>query len=91
MSLGDIKPESLRTIESFIWKNLFLVARNQISAEDMMECVLRKFVEPEDLDSFRRDKHRLRRHFKEKFDPIQYHTSFFFPGVYYNFPPPFVH
>lgn len=83
MSLGDIKPPSLRKIESLIWKNLYLVARCQLSAEDMMHCVLNSIVDAETLDSFNGDKHKLHRYFKEKFDPIVAHTSFFFPGEIY--------
>lgn len=84
MSLGDVKPASLRKIESFIWKNLYLVARCQLSAEDMMHCVLDSIVKPEILDSFKGDKHELHRHFKKEFDPIDDHTGFFFPGEIYN-------
>ncbi|KAE9383933.1 hypothetical protein BT96DRAFT_1008618 [Gymnopus androsaceus JB14] len=37
MSLGDIKPASLREIETLIWRNLYLVAQCQLSAEEMMD------------------------------------------------------
>lgn len=80
MSLGDIKPESLREIESLIWKDLYLVARCQLSAEKMMEHVLGNIVDPELLASFRLDKSKLRNEFKKKYDPIRDHTGFFFPG-----------
>jgi len=80
MSLGDIKPASLREIETLIWKNLYLVARCQISAEEMMDRVLDSIVEPKLLGSFRPNKTELHDYFKEKFDPIRDHTGFFFPG-----------
>lgn len=80
MSLGDIKPDSLREIESLIWKDLYLVARCQLTAEKMMEHVLGSIVEPDVLASFRLDKFKLRDHFKTKYDPIRDHTGFFFPG-----------
>lgn len=80
MNLGDIKPRSLREIEALIWKNLYLVARCELTAKEMMDRVLDSIVNPELLDSFRKDRHKLRKHFKEKFDPIRDHTGFFFPG-----------
>lgn len=85
MSLGDIKPASLREIESLIWKDLYLVARCQLSAEEMMEHVLGTIVEPELLESFRMDKFKLRKHLKEKYDPIRDYTSFFYPGELHRF------
>lgn len=84
MSLGDIKPASLREIETLIWKNLYHVARCELSAEDMMHNVLNSIIKPQILDSFHGDKHQLHGHFKEKFDSIDDHTGFFFPGEIYN-------
>lgn len=80
MSLGDIKPTSLRETESLIWKDLYLVARCQLSAEDMFNHVIDHIVEPKELESFRLDKHRLRRYFAAKYDPIKDHIGFFLPG-----------
>lgn len=80
MSLGDIKPESLREIESLIWKDLYLVARCELSAEEMMQHVLDNIVDPERLASFRLDKSQLRNYFKEKYQPMRDHTGFFLPG-----------
>lgn len=85
MSLGDIKPASLREIETLIWRDLYLVARCQLSAEDMMEHVLGTIVKPELLASFRLNKVKLREHLREKYQPIRDHTGFFFPGELYSF------
>lgn len=85
MSLGDVKPASLRNIESLIWKDLYLVARRQLSAEDMMEDVLGTVVPPERQASFRLNKTKLREHLREKYQPILDHTGFFFPGELNSF------
>lgn len=85
MSFGDIKPPSLRRVETLIWKYLYLVARNQMKPEEMMELVIHSIVPQEVLENFGRDKHRLRRYFRENFDPIRDHTSFFFPGAFFTF------
>lgn len=84
MSLGDIKPASLRETETLIWKDLYLVARCQLSAEEMFNHVLDHIVPSQDLESFRLDKHRLHRYFKAKYDPIRDHTSFFLLGEFNN-------
>lgn len=85
MSLGDVKPPSLRKIESLIWKDLYLVARCQLSAEDMMEHVLGTVVRPERQASFRLNKAKLREYLREKYQPIRDHTGFFFPGEFNSF------
>lgn len=84
MSIGDVKPPSLQALESVIWKNLYLVAHCQLSAEDMLKHVFDSIVEPQLLASFRQDKHRLHRHFREHFDPIEDYTGFFFPGEHHD-------
>lgn len=84
MSFGDIKPASLRRVETLIWKYLYLVARNQMPAEEMLEHVIHSIVPQEVLENFGRDKYRLRCYFKENFDAIRDHTSFFFPGECIN-------
>lgn len=84
MSLGDIKPLSLRKIESTIWRNLYLVARCKLSAKEMVDHVLDSIVNPATLDSFGHDKTELRAFFKREFKPIRDHTSFFFPGKVYS-------
>lgn len=86
MSLGDIKPASLQVIETVIWTNLYLVARCQLSAVEMMNNVLDSVVEPTVLDAFHFDKMKFRSFFKDKFDPILDHTGFFFPGNVYGLP-----
>lgn len=80
LSLGDIKPASLREIETIIWKNLYLVARCQLDAQAMMDRVLDHIVEPQELQKFKFDKEKLRMYLNKKFDPIRDHTSFFHPG-----------
>lgn len=80
MCLGDIKPASLREIETLIWKNLYLVARCQLSAEEMIDRVLDSIVEPHVFQSFNKDKAKLHDFLQKKFHPIRDHTSFFFPG-----------
>lgn len=87
MSLGDIKPASLRAIETVIWKNLYLVARCKLSAVEMMNNVLDSIVEPTVLDTFHFDKMKFRSFFKDKFDPILDHTGFFFPGNVHSLSP----
>lgn len=47
-----------------------------------MENILGEIVEPEILASFRMDKFKLRKHLKEKYQPIRDHTGFFFPGEF---------
>lgn len=84
MSIGDVKPASLRALESIIWKNLYLVACCRLSAEDMLKRVLDSVVDPLILASFRQDKHRLHRHFREHFNAIDDYTGFFFPGEYHG-------
>ncbi|KAE9389205.1 hypothetical protein BT96DRAFT_947038 [Gymnopus androsaceus JB14] len=79
LSLGDIKPASLREIETLIWKNLYLVARCQLSPQEMMDRVLDHIVEPQELESFKYDREKLRTYLNKKFDPIRDHTSFFHP------------
>lgn len=80
MTIGDVKPLSLRELESDIWKYLYLVSRGEMQAERMVEIVLDSMVEPPVLNSFRFDKEALFKHFREKFDPIRDHTGFFFAG-----------
>lgn len=89
MSLGDIKPASLREIETLIWKNLYLVARCQLTPEEMMNRVLDSIIEPDIFDSFYKDKARLHDFLQKKFHPIRDYTSFFFPGE--NLPWSFCH
>lgn len=79
-----IKPASLRETETLIWKDLYLVARCQLSAEEMFNHVLDHILPSQDLESFRLDKHRLHRYFKAKYDPIRDHTSFFLLGEFNN-------
>ena len=78
MSLGDIKPASLREIETLIWRNLYLVARCQLSAEEMMHRVLDTIVDAPILISGNKDE--LNTFFANKFGSIENHTGFFFPG-----------
>lgn len=79
MTFGDKKPASLRTVETLIWRDLYLVARNEMKAEDMLEHVIHSIVPQEVLESFKGDKHRLHDHFKEAFDELRDQTNFFFP------------
>lgn len=79
MTFGDKKPASLRTVETLIWRYLYLVARNEMKAEDMLEQVIHSVVPQEVLESFKGDKHRLHDHFKENFDELRDQTDFFFP------------
>jgi len=81
--LGDIKPKSLRKIETLIWQDLFAVARCQLDPEQMADHVLDSIVEPAVLEKMSRSKHALRQHFKTNFDPVLDHTSFFFPGMFF--------
>lgn len=81
MSLGDVKPASLRKIETVIWKNLYLVARCQLTATEMMNRVLDNIVDPQELAGFHFDKVKFREFFKKKYDHMDHHTSFFFPGT----------
>lgn len=84
MSLGDIKPLSLRKIESTIWRNLYLVAQCKLSAKEMVDHVLNSIVDPATLKSFGHDKTELCAFFKREFEPICDHMSFFFPGKVYS-------
>lgn len=82
MHLGDVKPASLREIEVLIWKDLFLVTQCKLSAEDMLNHVLGEIVDPVVLVSFRMDRHKLRDHFQEKFQPKRDHLGFFIPSEF---------
>lgn len=83
MSFGDQKPASLRRIETIIWQRLYLVARNEMRAEEMLEEVIHCVVPQEVLQTFGQDKHRLHAYFRENFDAIEDQTNFFFPGEFF--------
>lgn len=84
LTLGDIKPDSLRRIETLIWQQLILVSRRSITAETMVDRVLASIVPPHILSNFRpqgaKFKQDVRKYFAESFDELNDHTSFFFPG-----------
>ena len=82
MSLGDIKPESLRLLESLIWKHLLQVVRCEISPADMVNIILDTVVPPAVLSGFCLNQVALRDHFDEKFDATRDHTDFFHPGIF---------
>jgi len=46
-----------------------------------MDRVLDHIVEPQELESLRYDREKLRTYLNKKFDPIRDHTSFFHPGM----------
>lgn len=80
MCVGDTKPEPLRKIEALIWKNLYLVARCRMTPADLMNIVLDSIVDPTVLEGFHMDKIKFRDYFKTRFDSIENHKSYFFPG-----------
>lgn len=80
MCVGDTKPAPLRKIEALIWKNLYLVARCRMTPAELMNTVLDSIVEPTVLEGFHMDKIKFRDYFKSRFDSIENHKSYFFPG-----------
>ncbi|KAF5365355.1 hypothetical protein D9757_013778 [Collybiopsis confluens] len=85
LTLGDMKPEALRSIETYIWRNLSLVSRRQLTAEAMIDLVLDSVVSPDITVAFSgedaRFKKELRKHFASLFEEERDDTSFFFPNV----------
>ncbi|KAF5340924.1 hypothetical protein D9757_014937 [Collybiopsis confluens] len=85
LCLGDMKPEALRSIETYIWRNLSLVSCRQLTAEAMIDLVLDSIVSPEITVAFcgedARFKKELRKHFASLFEEERDDTSFFFPNV----------
>ncbi|KAF5361225.1 hypothetical protein D9757_013232 [Collybiopsis confluens] len=68
LTLGDIKPPSLRDLENLIWENLFLVSRRQLLPEALVDRVLDSIIDPSILQNL--DNRALHKYFKAKFDPI---------------------
>lgn len=85
LSLGDMKPLSLRQLETLIWTNLFLVSRREISASEMISRVLDTIIDGETISSFHGDANALRDYFRRKYDPVEDHISFFHPGLDFSF------
>jgi hypothetical protein len=81
LCLGDIKPHSLRELETLIWKKLLLVSQRKITPQKMIDLVLDSVVDANTLVSFRLSNHALHKYINAKFDPVRDHTSFFFPGT----------
>lgn len=80
-----MKPEALRSIETYIWRNLSLVSRRQLTAEAMIDLVLDSVVSPDITVAFSgedaRFKKELRKHFASLFEEERDDTSFFFPST----------
>ncbi|KAF5365357.1 hypothetical protein D9757_013777 [Collybiopsis confluens] len=85
LTLGDMKPESLRSIETYIWRNLSLVSRRQLTPEAMIDLVLDSVISPKVTATFLSEdtkfKKDLRKHFSSFFDEERDDTLFFFPNV----------
>ncbi|KAF5341461.1 hypothetical protein D9757_015295 [Collybiopsis confluens] len=85
LTLGDMKPDKLRKIETLIWRNLVLVSRRQITAETMIDRVLDFVIPPETLSTFRTQeakfKQDLRKYFSNSFNEHEDNIAFFFPDL----------
>lgn len=80
LSLGNIRPASLRNIEALIWKDLVLVSEQRLTAQEMIDHILDNIIDPETLASFNCMNKPLHSYLWSKFDPLKDHLSFFFPG-----------